>query len=200
MQRIPSLTNYALAALAIITFGLCQASAQAADSRPITLIIPLAPGGTLDFQGRAFAAVAEKYLGKPMVVVNRTGRAGEVGSLAIAKAKPDGYTLGLAWSDQATFIIGNRGQIPNLSPKVVSLDDFIVLGRITNSSPVFLVPTNSPWKTIQQAFEDIKTQPYIQFLIIARGPLCELGTQLLISNDLGYMQVTLNPFLPREGV
>ena len=69
-----------------------------------------------------------------------------------------------------------------------------------HSSPVFLVPANSPWKTIQQAFEDIKAQPYIQFLIIARGPLCELGTQLLISNDLGYMQVTLNPFLPREGV
>ena len=96
------LTKYVLAALAIITFGFFQAPAQAADSRPITLINPLPPGGTLDFQGRAFAAVAEKYLGKPIVVVNRTGRAGEVGSLSIVKAQPDCYTLRLAWSDQTT--------------------------------------------------------------------------------------------------
>ena len=96
------LTNYALAALAIITFGFFQAPAQAADSRPITLINPLPPGGTLDFQGRAFAAVVEKYLGRPIVVVNRTGWAGEVGSLSIVKAQPDCYTLRLAWSDQTT--------------------------------------------------------------------------------------------------
>lgn len=130
--------------------------AEEYPARPITLINPLPPGGTLDLQGRAFAAVVEKYLGKPMVVVNKTGAAGAVGSLTVAQAKPDGYTLGLGWSAQTALIINEiiEGRKPSFTT-----DDFIVLGRFTDSSPVFLVPFNSPWKTIQQALEDIKAHP-----------------------------------------
>lgn len=130
--------------------------AQEYPARPITLINPLPPGGTLDLQGRAFAAVVEKYLGKPMVVVNKIGAAGAVGSLTVSQAKPDGYTLGLGWSAQTALIINEilEGRKPSFT-----MDDFIVLGRFTDSSPVFLVPTNSPWKTIQQALEDIKAHP-----------------------------------------
>jgi tripartite-type tricarboxylate transporter receptor subunit TctC len=130
--------------------------AEEYPARPITLINPLPPGGTLDLQGRAFAAVVEKYLGKPMVVVNKTGAAGAVGSLTVAQAKPDGYTLGLGWSAQTALIINEilEGRKPSFT-----MDDFIVLGRFTDSSPVFLVPFNSPWKTIQQALEDIKAHP-----------------------------------------
>ncbi|MHB9096933.1 MAG: tripartite tricarboxylate transporter substrate binding protein [Syntrophales bacterium] len=130
--------------------------AEEYPARPITLINPLPPGGTLDLQGRAFAAVVEKYLGKPMVVVNKIGAAGAVGSLTVAQAKPDGYTLGLGWSAQTALIINEilEGRKPSFTT-----DDFIILGRFTDSSPVFLVPTNSPWKTIQQALEDIKAHP-----------------------------------------
>ncbi|MFZ4441249.1 MAG: tripartite tricarboxylate transporter substrate binding protein [Syntrophales bacterium] len=130
--------------------------AQEYPARPITLINPLPPGGTLDLQGRAFAAVVEKYLGKPMVVVNKIGAAGAVGSLTVAQAKPDGYTLGLGWSAQTALIINEiiEGRKPSFTA-----DDFIVLGRFTDSSPVFLVPFNSPWKTMKQALEDIKAHP-----------------------------------------
>lgn len=130
--------------------------AEEYPARPITLINPLPPGGTLDLQGRAFVAVVEKYLGKPMMVVNKTGAAGAVGSLTVAQAKPDGYTLGLGWSAQTALIINEiiEGRKPSFTT-----DDFIVLGRFTDSSPVFLVPFNSPWKTIQQALEDIKAHP-----------------------------------------
>jgi len=131
-------------------------SAQEYPTKPITLINPLPPGGTLDLQGRAFAAVVEKYLGKPMVVVNKTGAAGAVGSLAAAQAKPDGYTLCLGWSAQTALIINEilEGRKPSFN-----IDDYVVLGRFTDSSPVFLVPYNSPWKTIQQAVDDIKAHP-----------------------------------------
>jgi tripartite-type tricarboxylate transporter receptor subunit TctC len=125
-------------------------------TKVITLINPLPPGGTLDLQGRAFAGVAEKYLGKPIAVLNKTGAAGGVGSLAGAQAKPDGYTLCLGWSAQTGLIIGEilAGRKPSFT-----IDDFVVLGQFTDSSPVFLVPYNSPWKTIQQALGDIKAQP-----------------------------------------
>ncbi len=130
--------------------------AEEYPARPITLINPLPPGGTLDLQGRAFAAVVEKYLGKPMVVVNKIGAAGAVGSLTVAQAKPDGYTLGLGWSAQTALIINEiiEGRKPSFTA-----DDFIVLGRFTDSSPVFLVPFNSPWKTMKQALEEIKAHP-----------------------------------------
>ena len=57
-------------------------------TKPITLINPQAPGGTLDIQARAFAPLAEKMLGQPVVVVNKTGATGMVGGLAGAQAAP----------------------------------------------------------------------------------------------------------------
>jgi tripartite-type tricarboxylate transporter receptor subunit TctC len=65
-------------------------------TRSITIINPYAPGGTLDLQSRAFAAVAEKIMGQPMVVVNKPGATGMIGGLAGAQAAPDGYTLTVA--------------------------------------------------------------------------------------------------------
>ena len=130
--------------------------AQDYPTKAITMLNPLPPGGTLDLQGRAFAGLVEKYLGKPMVVVNKTGAAGAIGSLAIAQAKPDGYTLGLGWSAMTALIINEilEGRKPSFT-----VDDYIVLGRFTDSSPVFLVPYNSPWKTAKQAIDEMKAKP-----------------------------------------
>ena len=147
--------------LAVIVLGACLATpamilAEDYPTKVITLINPLPPGGTLDLQGRAFAGVAEKFLGKPIAVLNKTGAAGGVGSLAGAQAKPDGYTLCLGWSAQTGLIISEilAGRKPSFT-----IEDFVVLGQFTDSSPVFLVPYNSPWKTIQQALDDIKSHP-----------------------------------------
>ena len=83
--------------LLTLTLGLGLTPPWAADypARPITLINPYPPGGFLDVPGRSFAAVAEKMLGKPVVVVNKAGAAGMIGSVAGAQAPADGYTLTL---------------------------------------------------------------------------------------------------------
>lgn len=64
--------------------------------RPLTLIVPWGAGGGTDATGRMIASLLEDELGKPVNVVNRTGGAGVVGHSAIANAKPDGYTIGVA--------------------------------------------------------------------------------------------------------
>jgi tripartite-type tricarboxylate transporter receptor subunit TctC len=130
--------------------------AEEFPARAVTTIVPLPPGGNLDFLARLFAPVAEKYLGKPVVVINKTGAGGASGTLAAAQAKPDGYTICWGWSNQTVLIIGEilAGRKP-----FFTMDDFTILGKVNDSPTILLVPENSPWKTIQEAIEDVKTHP-----------------------------------------
>lgn len=70
-----------------------QARAQAWPSRPTTMIVPFAPGGSSDIIGRAVAQRMTEALGQPVVVENRPGAAGEVGARQLARTTPDGHTL-----------------------------------------------------------------------------------------------------------
>ena len=63
--------------------------------KPITLVVPLAAGGTVDLQARVLAQAMEKELKQPVVVVNKPGGSMTVGGYAVASAKADGYTVGL---------------------------------------------------------------------------------------------------------
>lgn len=81
------------AVAAALAFGASQASAQGYPERAVTLVAPQAVGGAADLAARAFAVVAEKYLGQPIRVVNTAGGAGVPGMMSVATAAPDGYTM-----------------------------------------------------------------------------------------------------------
>jgi tripartite-type tricarboxylate transporter receptor subunit TctC len=66
---------------------------EAYPTRPITVIVPFAAGGSTDLVVRPLAIEMEKHLGAPLVIVNRAGAGGAIGAQAVARAKPDGYTL-----------------------------------------------------------------------------------------------------------
>jgi tripartite-type tricarboxylate transporter receptor subunit TctC len=70
-----------------------RAFAQSYPQRPITLIVPWAPGGSTDILARIVAGHLHQSLGQPVIIENRTGASGNIGTLAVARAAPDGHTL-----------------------------------------------------------------------------------------------------------
>ncbi len=125
-------------------------------TKPITLINPQAPGGTLDIQARAFASVADKMLGQPVVVVNKTGATGMVGGLAGAQAAPDGYTLTVGSVNIPNAI---EWEIANGRKPPFTRHDFVCIGTFTMSPTLLIVPLDSPYKTLADFIADAKAKP-----------------------------------------
>src|SRR5882762_8656913 len=85
-----------LGAVAFATMaGIASANAQTYPSRPITLIVPLAPGGSTDVIARIMAEGMRAALGQPVIVENVTGAGGTIGVGRLARSAPDGYTIGI---------------------------------------------------------------------------------------------------------
>jgi tripartite-type tricarboxylate transporter receptor subunit TctC len=125
-------------------------------TRPVTLINPMPPGGTLDLQSRAFASVAEKVIGQPMVVVNKPGATGMIGGLAGAQAAPDGYTLTVGSVNLTNAV---EWEIANGRKPPFTRHDFIPICSFTLSPTLLIVNPESPWKNLQELMKDAKARP-----------------------------------------
>jgi len=138
--------------LAAVALG-CGAAAAQYPARPVTLIAPYSVGGNSDLAARAFAAVAPKYLGQPVVVVNRTGAGGTVGSQAVLDSAPDGYTLLLAR-------VGSQAVAPALDPATpYKWDAFTMLSLLEVEPYICVVSGKSPYKSFRDLLAAIKAQP-----------------------------------------
>ncbi|HEV2508443.1 tripartite tricarboxylate transporter substrate binding protein [Bosea sp. (in: a-proteobacteria)] len=113
-----------------------SAAAESYPSKPVTLIIPMAPGGSSDIMGRSIAQKLSEMWGQPVVVENKAGATTTVGTAQVARAAPDGYTLLLA---PPPFII-TQHVYPNLSYSTeksfdpVSLVSYYPLVMVVNAS------------------------------------------------------------------
>ena len=107
MNRSTSRALVACIAALATTFN---AVAQPFPSRPITLIVPVTPGGSTDLMARQIAEPLSKALGQAVIVENRPGASGNIAASYVAKAKPDGHTLLAAYSGfhaANPFLIGS---------------------------------------------------------------------------------------------
>ena len=103
-----------LVALVLCTGGLGKAQEDVSKypTRPINCIIPFSAGGSADVAVRLLSKEVEKYLGQPLVVVNKPGGGGSVGVSAVAVAKPDGYTIGQSPGGSPLFILPFTEKLP----------------------------------------------------------------------------------------
>jgi tripartite-type tricarboxylate transporter receptor subunit TctC len=121
-------------------------------TRAIEVILPVAPGGGLDFAMNLFKNRVEKILGQPLVFVYKPGAAGATGTLYATGCKPDGYTL--VASTISTLVI------PPLTKKGAgyTLDDFVPICNLTSIPQVFCIKDDSPYKTMQDFIQAAKTK------------------------------------------
>lgn len=138
--------------------GLALSPIYAAEypARPISLISVYPPGGFFEVPGRAFAAAAEKLLGKPVVILNKPGAAGMIGTVAGAQAAPDGYTLTMGCT---TISCANEWELANGRKPLATRQDFVLIGSYILSPTLVSVPTGSPWKTLNDLIKDCKAKP-----------------------------------------
>src|SRR5260221_680726 len=134
--------------------GINGATAQNYPNRAITLVIPFARGGSTSIVGRGIADKMSELLGEKVVVDNRPGAGGTVGTRAVAKSEPDGYTLVLGYT--GTLAIG-----PSLY-KNVGYDprkDFAPIGLIGNAPNSLVVHPSFPAKTVAELIAYAKANP-----------------------------------------
>ena len=134
-------------ALALFAFA---AGAQDYPSRPITMVMPYAPGGPGDAITRVFAATMQKTLGQPIVVDNTAGASGVIGTTKVARSKPDGYTLLMIHVSHAT----NLAMVKNLPYHPV--DDFEPIGSATTGPMLVLARSEFPAKDLNEFVAYVK--------------------------------------------
>jgi len=172
-----SLKKWTAAAMMAVVPTLALA-ADAWPNKPITYVVPFAPGGNTDTLARIIGPKVSAALGQPVVVENKPGAGGNIGSDFVAKAKPDGYTiLGGTISSHAI----NASMYPSMPyDPIKNFEPITVLGQ----APLLLVvPADSPYKTVKDLLDAAKAKPgALSFASAGNGTSPHLAGELLKSS------------------
>jgi tripartite-type tricarboxylate transporter receptor subunit TctC len=142
----------AAAAFAALT-GIASATAQTYPSRPITMIVPLAPGGSTDVIARIMAEGIRASLGQPVIAENTTGAGGTIGVGRLARAAPDGYTIGIGqWGTNMA-----NGAIYTLQYDL--LKDFEPIGLIATQPFLIVTRKTMPASDLKELVAWLKANP-----------------------------------------
>lgn len=143
-----------LAALALLLAGALPAAAQPWDAtRTVRLVVGYTPGGSFDVVARALADGLQARLGNPVVVENRPGAGGSIGSEVVARAAPDGYTLLVGGA-------GTHGVTPAIRRNLPfdTARDFTAVARIAEFANVMVVNAANPARSLQAFIDWAKAQ------------------------------------------
>jgi tripartite-type tricarboxylate transporter receptor subunit TctC len=151
-MRIIGFAAVALAAL--LTTGQPAAAQGSYPSRPINLIVPFPPGGSTDVIGRIVAEGMRRVLGQPVIIDNRAGASGMLGTGAIVRAAPDGYTVGLGTA--STLAIN---QAVNKSQPYDVTTDLAAIGNIADVPNIMSVTPKLPAKNMAELIALAKREP-----------------------------------------
>ncbi|WP_376711581.1 Bug family tripartite tricarboxylate transporter substrate binding protein [Bradyrhizobium altum] len=142
-----------VAALLTVSMSGSHADAEDYPARPVRIIVPFGPGGPADVVARQIGSILQENLGQPFVVENRTGAGGVIGTLEVAKAPADGYTL-LMMSNTQT---ANESLVPQR--KYELMRDLTPIATLNTSDLVIVVHPAVPARTLQEFIALAKAEP-----------------------------------------
>jgi len=170
-------------ALAFLTAPLFAQSTY--PNKPIKIIAPVQPGGGVDLVARTVADRLGKVLGQSIIVDNQSGGGGVVGSMAAAKAAPDGYTLMVGY-------VGTHGTNPAVRKLPYdAIRDFTPVAMVGGTPNVLVVPTSMPVNTLQEFVQYVrKNSGKLSYGSAGVGTLTHLAMeQLKVAADLDLVHV-----------
>jgi tripartite-type tricarboxylate transporter receptor subunit TctC len=163
--------KHLMTALALV----CGAAAVAQDfpTKPITLIVPNPPGGVVDTSARLLNEPLSRLIGQSVVIDNRAGGSGNVAYGAVARAKPDGYTLLISYS---AYHVGNPSLTPNLPWDQKDLTPVALLTVATN---MIAVHPSVPANNLKEFVSYLKANPgKLNYASQGNGSLSHIGTEM----------------------
>ncbi|HET9652488.1 MAG TPA: tripartite tricarboxylate transporter substrate binding protein, partial [Usitatibacter sp.] len=163
----------AQAVLAAACFGAGAASAY--PDKPVTFIVPFSAGGDADLAGRNLGAAAQPLLRQPVVVVNKAGASGAIGSQLVKDAGADGHTLLIAR-------VGSNAVLPALRPATTyKWNDFTFLGLLELNPVVCVVHPESPYRNLDDLARALRERAgKLNYSSSGIGTILHLGSLLLM--------------------
>jgi tripartite-type tricarboxylate transporter receptor subunit TctC len=152
LQRLGLTAALAMGVAAVAASGLVYAQ-QNFPSKPVRIVVPFTPGGTSDVLARTLGMKLSERWGQPVVIENRTGGGGTIGTGLVAKATPDGHTLLIS---SAAFVI-SAAVHPSLPYD--ALRDFVGITRIGFSTTALIVPPALGVKTVEEFIALARSKP-----------------------------------------
>lgn len=170
---VRSLSSTSAACLLVLLFATISLAGY--PNRSISLVTPYGAGGSSDLAARSLAASAPAFLGQPVIVINKGGAGGVLGTTYVNRCRADGYTMLMGR-------IGSNCLVPALNTSIAyAWDDFTFIGLVELNPFVFVVRSDSPYQTLDDLVQAIKARPgTISYSTSGPQSLLALGTQMLL--------------------
>src|SRR3954463_6857659 len=141
--------------VAVIVCAALSAPAQDFPAKPVRIVVPFAPGGVADNSARVVAEPLGQRLGQQVLVENRPGASGNIGTQQVAQAAPDGYTLLLGFD--GTMVIN-----PHVFPKTGfdTLKDFAAVTKLGDATLILVAHPSTGFRALNDLLSSGKTKPY----------------------------------------
>ncbi len=173
------LTTAAASLLASVPSGLIFAQ----TSKPLRLVVPFPPGGATDITARIMAEPMSRALGLPVIVENRAGAGGSIGMAEVAKAAPDGFTLGVA-------TLSTHGVNPSVYKKLPyePIKDFTAIAELVKAPGVLVVNAALPASNFAELIKYLKANPgKVTFASPGNGTIGHMWGELFKSTTNTFM-------------